>query len=455
MASVSRPESSLKRGEMCNWSVCGVPVPQAFVGPAHGQIVTLDALVQRLLRPLEVGDIGVHGDDAAIVGASLSDLDPPTVGPMLQNRRTRVAMLGEALGDPRIDPVCGGLDPPALGRAADDRLETHSGRNVRAQVRIEDLAIAAVAHDQSILRVEQREALGDALDRIGEPRLHLTHRRLGALPLGRQPFALGLTVAEQLERVRHRADLVVALGRDGDVEIAAGDGLHRGDQPAERLRDRAYDDHGERDAEQAREDDDGGRRGTGRLGMEQRLLALRVGFRAHLCDQLAQPLIHGRNVLSRHRHQSVAGDAIAIRVGLDRLQRLRHQGIDLGSDLAHRARIVRFEQVELPLERRPRLRRLLLRPDQQAHGQIREPVLQIPERLVGAIRGFHQRQRFALLHERGGVLVQLAREIEARANQHAQQHHREQHKTREDRQPAHPACTSIVPVTAARLSGTG
>ena len=166
--------------------------------------------------------------------------------------------------------------------------------------------------------------------------------------------------------------------------------------------------------------------------------------RAHLCDQLAQPLIHGRDVLSRHRHQSVAGDAIAVRVGLDRLQRLRHQGIDLGSDLAHRARIVRFEQVELPLERRPRLRRLLLRPDQQAHGQIREPVLQIPERLVGAIRGFHQRQRFALLHERGGVLVQLAREIEARAHQHAQQHHREQHKTREDRQPAHPACTSIV-----------
>ena len=151
-----------------------------------------------------------------------------------------------------IRPAAPSIRPPSAA-AAHDLLEGHPRRHALAEVGIQHLPIAAVAHHQPVLGIEQREALGDALDRVGEPRLHLAHRRLGALALGGQPFALGQAVPEQAERARHRADLVMALGRYVDVEIAAGDRLHGVDQPAERLGDRANDDHGEREAGQARQ----------------------------------------------------------------------------------------------------------------------------------------------------------------------------------------------------------
>jgi hypothetical protein len=72
----------------------------------------------------------------------------------------------QPLGDPLLDPPLGVLDDTALCGAADDRLERRARDHRLAEIRIEDLPVAAVAEHQPIAGVVESEALGDTLDRI-------------------------------------------------------------------------------------------------------------------------------------------------------------------------------------------------------------------------------------------------------------------------------------------------
>ena len=127
-------------------------------------------------------------------------------------------MLGHALRDPGLDASVDATDQAPLGGAPDDGLEGHAGHNHVAQARIQDLAIAAVAQDQPVLRtVIEREALRDALDRVGEP-----SPRLSDLPEIRR-FGLPRRVAEHGQRLSHAPELVLALGGDARLQVPARD----------------------------------------------------------------------------------------------------------------------------------------------------------------------------------------------------------------------------------------
>src|SRR4051794_25151962 len=59
----------------------------------------------------------------------------------------------------------------ALGRAPDDALEGHPGLQLGFVTLVEELAIARVAQDESILGVVEDEPFRDALDRLDKPLL--------------------------------------------------------------------------------------------------------------------------------------------------------------------------------------------------------------------------------------------------------------------------------------------
>src|SRR5205085_1352010 len=60
------------------------------------------------------------------------------------------------------------LDESAFGRGPDDHLVRRTGSR-RGQSLPEMLAIVAIAYDQSVVRIIQREPLRDGFDRVGQP----------------------------------------------------------------------------------------------------------------------------------------------------------------------------------------------------------------------------------------------------------------------------------------------
>ena len=118
---------------------------------------------------LQFGDVRVHGDGADFRDLPLTDLEPTTVAELLHEGSTRLPVPRQALRDPRVDSVLGVGHQVALGDPADDLLEWRPHEAVRGVVRGE-LTVPAVAQDEPLLRIVQREGFRDALDSFEQAR---------------------------------------------------------------------------------------------------------------------------------------------------------------------------------------------------------------------------------------------------------------------------------------------
>ena len=170
-----------------------------------------------LLALLELGDIGIDRDGAAVLGAALADHHPAAVVAALHLRLAGIAMLRQPLRDPFLDAAFRILDIAALGGAADDALERRAGAQIDVEARVEQVAIARIADDQPVLAVVTDKAFGNALDRLGEP------------PLAAQSGLLG--AAQRRDVVEPIKPLAAA---DRDVAAVVGD-LDVGDQEIEQF----------------------------------------------------------------------------------------------------------------------------------------------------------------------------------------------------------------------------
>ena len=116
---------------------------------------------------LDIGDVGVDADDAALAGPPLVDLDPAPVG----QRDDMAAIRDLVQRDPLRDPAIGRDHRPqhAAGRSdlAEDLVEPNAGDYLVGELGPER-EIGLVAQHEAIIRVEDRKALVDALDRVAE-----------------------------------------------------------------------------------------------------------------------------------------------------------------------------------------------------------------------------------------------------------------------------------------------
>src|SRR6185312_8791742 len=94
-------------------------------------------------------------------------LDPVAVAAPLDMWPARIAMFCQPFRDPLVDTALGILDQSAFGRGPDDRLVGGAGSR-RGQSAPKKLAIVAIAYDEPIVRVIQREPLRDRFYRVGQ-----------------------------------------------------------------------------------------------------------------------------------------------------------------------------------------------------------------------------------------------------------------------------------------------
>ena len=147
------------------------------------QLCLAVGLADLLLRALDLGDVGVHGDGPALRRLALVDLNPAAVAAALDVGTRRLLVLRQPLGHPFVDtPVCV-LDEAALRRVA-DQLGVRRAWGRRAHAGIEQLAVGPVADDQPILGVIEREPFRDRLDRVSQPLLAAVERDLGLIAGG-------------------------------------------------------------------------------------------------------------------------------------------------------------------------------------------------------------------------------------------------------------------------------
>jgi hypothetical protein len=95
-----------------------------------------------LLPLLELGDVGIDRDRAAVLGAPLADHHPAPIAAPLHLRLARIAVMAQAVGDPLLQAAFRVLDISALGCAPDDALEGCSDAQVDVQAGIQQVAIA-------------------------------------------------------------------------------------------------------------------------------------------------------------------------------------------------------------------------------------------------------------------------------------------------------------------------
>ena len=200
--------------------------PVLFAHELVRQLRLALGLAKFLFGPLDLGDVRVDGDGAALCGLALVDLDPAAVGAALDVGLARLPVLCQPLGNPLLDPSFGVLDKTLLRRVADEHLVRRARRR-RAQPGIEKLAIGAVADDQPVLRVVQRKPLRDRFDRVGQALLAAPEGDLRLLARGDvAPRAdhldrLAVLVADQVLLVVHPAVAAVLLEKPVLDRVAA------------------------------------------------------------------------------------------------------------------------------------------------------------------------------------------------------------------------------------------
>src|SRR5262249_52931692 len=142
---------------------------------------------------------------APVVGLAFAHQNPAAVAAPLNVRARRSLVMGHAFSDPVLDPALGILDISALGGAPYNVFETHAGRYLYAAIGIEESLVFAVAQDEVILAIVERERFGDAFNRDRQSQAAFTNLSLVCL------LELDRRVTEDTERLGHPADLVAAI----------------------------------------------------------------------------------------------------------------------------------------------------------------------------------------------------------------------------------------------------
>src|SRR5262249_62288559 len=111
-------------------------------------------------------DVGIGRAHTAARGLALADSDPTAIAAVLDVRLAGVSVALEAFLQPSVGASVRILYRSAVDGGADNCLEAGAGLH-DIRVRREQVAIAAVAHDELVVRTVERENLPDALHRLG------------------------------------------------------------------------------------------------------------------------------------------------------------------------------------------------------------------------------------------------------------------------------------------------
>ena len=159
-------------------AVVGIGDPAVRMAHAaidHARDVVDDAAQQRLARAqllglaLQLGDVAVQGDEAALGGAVVGDAQPAAIGELALERLAVARVLArEALRHPGLLAPDRLRDAAGPGEAARQLRKAHARPDGALERRIE-VAIALVGEHQTVLGVPQREAVRHALDRLAQP----------------------------------------------------------------------------------------------------------------------------------------------------------------------------------------------------------------------------------------------------------------------------------------------
>src|SRR5262249_19916495 len=128
----------------------------------------------------------------------------------------RIAMFCQPLRDPVVDTALGILDESAFGRGPDYHLVRRTGSR-RGQSVPKKLAIVAVAYDEPIVRIIQREPLRDRFDRVGQSPLDASQSDLRVfarsdIAPGADHFdRLTVSVVDEMPVIAHPAITAVLL----------------------------------------------------------------------------------------------------------------------------------------------------------------------------------------------------------------------------------------------------
>ena len=169
-------------------------------------------LAPTLLVALQVGDVGIDADHAAVAGPALVDLHPAAIGQLVDIRPLGLPVFGQTLVQPTDAAIPDVLDGPGPDRLKRYLGKCYSGDDLFAEGRPEG-QILAVAHDKAVVAVEQGEALVDGLDRLGQPGLDGFRQFLGAGEIAVGPLQL---VQRALQFKRALAHL--GFQHDGGLE---------------------------------------------------------------------------------------------------------------------------------------------------------------------------------------------------------------------------------------------
>jgi len=127
----------------------------------------LDQLGQLGFVLFQFGDVCVGRNNAAVGGPAFADPDPTPVAALLHVGFAGGSVALEAFLQPGIAASFGILDKSAVAGGADNRLEARSGDH-DVRVRRKELPIAAIADDELVIGIVQRETLRDGFDCISE-----------------------------------------------------------------------------------------------------------------------------------------------------------------------------------------------------------------------------------------------------------------------------------------------
>ncbi len=130
----------------------------------------LFGLSQFGLARLERGNVRARADRAAVAGAHFVDENPAPAGKLLLDRLMGLAMGCEPLGQPLLLATDGRRILAVLEPVSKNILEARSRHVGGARERIE-LMNLFVAQDETVLRIEQHEAVRNRFDRFEEPQL--------------------------------------------------------------------------------------------------------------------------------------------------------------------------------------------------------------------------------------------------------------------------------------------
>ncbi len=406
-------------------------VGQEFRFHLVGAFGVLHRQFELLLALLQLRDVGVNGDRAAVVGAALADAYPASAEMIFERARRRGAMM-QPLGDPVGRGPIAEIDKAALHGHFQDPAERRAGLNHVGEARIE-LDVFGVAQQQPVVGVVQSEPLIDAGDGVLQGAALVLRLMRQALSFLCQPLALVQAVAEQHQRLAHIADLVIAAHRDRGGKVASTDRFDGGDQGPQRPQDGAQDHHGEQQTEQDRAGHHADGDPPGPAGIGQNLVARGRGLLVQFRVQPGEQFLDLQHVLAGPAEQRIADHPLVAGVGVHR----PHRGLVVGGDL----------RAQLEGDRRPaggeavdglghtlaRRIRVALREGEQADRKVRLPVAQILDGAANFVRAFHQPHQPIQLERRSGGAVQRPGQIEIGSQRHQQQRQGEQHQPDADR----------------------